>query len=179
MQHTSSMFPCILLLLAGLSATAAQSSSNRTHLVAPALVTDATNNTIFQCWRLGNPFITSSVPGVSGTQVVTISNNTNLGYTVLPPRYDGGIHTAPVAQLVHFISGAAHITLPFNDTASLWLMGGKGGLLFAVDTTGSGHITRYPSDQETLAITAPFANGLVPDHEVVADGPCLGQQTFA
>jgi hypothetical protein len=51
-------------------------------------------------------------------------------------------------------------------------------LLFAVDTAGAGHITQYPSDQDTVAITAPFAGGKVPDHEVLSVGPCLGMQTF-
>jgi hypothetical protein len=154
-----------------------QSDANTTYLIAPALVTK-NNHTTVQCWKLATPFKRSSVPGVSGAQVATISNNTNLGYTILPPRFDGGIHTAPVPQLVHFLSGVAHITLPQDDSVDLWLVGGKSGLVFAVDTTGSGHITRYPSDQETVTITAPFADGKIPEYEVLAEGPCTGKQTF-
>ena len=161
-----------------LAAAIAQASSNTTHLIVPALVTDANNNTVLECWRLESPFTRSSVPGVSGTQVATISNNTDLAYAIIPPRYDGGLHTAPVPQLVHFLSGVAHITLPHDPSADLWVVGGKGGLLFALDTIGTGHVTRYPSDQETVALTAPFAGGVIPHHEVVARGPCLGLQTF-
>lgn len=79
---------------------------------------------------------------------------------------------------MHFLSGVAHLILPQDESNDLWLVGGKGGLLFAADTTGTGHITRYPSDQETIAITAPFAEGKIPEHTVIADGPCLGKQTF-
>jgi hypothetical protein len=155
----------------------ARPNTSTTYLIAPALVTH-NNHTIIQCWKLTNPFHRSSVPGVSGAQVATISNNTNLAYSILPPRFDGGIHTAPAPQIVHFLSGVAHITLPQEDFVDLWLVGGKAGLLFAVDTTGSGHISRYPSDQETVALTAPFAGGEIPDYEVLFEGPCVGKQTF-
>lgn len=112
-------------------------------------------------------------------ETAVVSNNTNLAYTILPPRYDGGLHTAPVPQLVHFLSGVAHLTLPQDPSVELWLVGGKGGLLFATDTKGVGHITRYPSDQETVALTAPFADEKIPEHEVINEGPCWGNQTFS
>jgi len=156
---------------------AAQLPANTTYLIAPALVTKH-NRTVVECWKMHLPFRRSSTPGVSGAQVATLGNFTNLAYTILPPRFDGGLHTAPAPQLVHFLSGVAHVTAPQDDSISLWLVGGKSGLLFAVDTAGAGHITRYPSDQDTVAITAPFAGGKVPDHEVLSDGPCLGMQTF-
>ena len=89
---------------------------------------------------------------------------------------------------MHFVSGLAHVTLPNdasredaasdNSTQELWIVGGAGGLLIAADTTGSGHITRYPSDQETVGILAPFQGGRVPAYEVVGEGACLGMQTF-
>lgn len=81
--------------LAGL--VAGQIDSNTTYLTATALVTK-NNNSALECWQLTEPFRRSSVPGVSGTQVATISNNSNFAYTILPPRFDGGIHTAPVPQ---------------------------------------------------------------------------------
>lgn len=168
----------LILALSSLIPVLAQGDTNTTYLTAPALVTNSQNNTVFQCWKLTTPFKRSSVPGVSGTQVATISNNTNLAYTILPPRYNGGLHTAPAAQLVHFLSGVAHLTLPQDNGTDLWILGGKGGLLFAVDTTGTGHFTMYPSDQETVAITAPFEGGKVPEHEVLNEGPCEGLQTF-
>lgn len=81
------------------SYTAAQlTTSNTTSLTATALVTDANNNTAFQCWQLTEPFKTSSTPGQVGTKALTIGDSTNLAYTVLPPRFDGGIHNAPEPQ---------------------------------------------------------------------------------
>jgi len=79
---------------------------------------------------------------------------------------------------VHFLSGLARITLPQDPSQELWLPGGKGGLVFAADVTGEGHITTYPSDQDTVAITAPFEGGVIPEYEVINEGPCMGRQTF-
>jgi hypothetical protein len=73
------------------------------------------NHTVIQCWRLAKPFVTSSTPGTTGAKAAVISNVTNLAYTILPPRFDGGLHTAPAPQIVHFVSGLAHITLPANS----------------------------------------------------------------
>jgi hypothetical protein len=170
--------PCyfpVLSILASLAVV--QADSNATYLIAPALVT-RNNQTVVECWKLTAPFKRSSTPGVNGAQVATLENITDLAYSILPPRYDGGLHNAPVPQLVHFLSGVAHITAPQNILIDLWLVGGKSGLLFAVDTTGPGHISKYPSDQDTIAITAPFAGGKVPEYEILSEGPCLGMQTF-
>jgi hypothetical protein len=167
----------IAALIFSASFAAAQADVNTTYLIAPALVTK-NNQTVIQCWKLNSPFKRSSVPGVSGAQVATLSNNTNLAYSILPPRFDGGLHNAPLPQLVHFLSGVAHVTLPQDPFVDLWIVGGTSGLLFAVDTTGPGHVTRYPSDQETVSITAPFAQGIVPEYTVLKHGPCLGVQTF-
>lgn len=81
-------------------------------------------------------------------------------------------------QIVHFVSGLAHITLPDDAEQDLWLLGGAGGLLFAADTTGGGHVTTYPSDQATVGIVAPFEGGKIPGYEVVREGACEGFQNF-
>jgi hypothetical protein len=153
------------------------SASAPTYLLAPALLTH-NNHTIIQCWNLTSPFTRSSTPGVTGAQVATVANTTNLAYNILLPRFSGGLHTAPVPQLVHFISGLAHVTLPQDSATDLWIVGGRGGVLLAVDKTREGHVTSYPGDAETVAIIAPFEDGVVPEYSVVKEGPCEGLQTF-
>lgn len=152
-------------------------NETRTYLTAPALVT-INNRTAIQCWRLLTPFVTSSTPGTTGASALTLTNVTDFGYTILPPRFNGGQHTAPAPQMVHFVSGLAHVTLPHDESGELWLLGGKGGLLFATDTTGEGHVTTYPGDEPTVGILAPFEGGVVPEYEVVKEGGCEGVQTF-
>ena len=80
--------------------------------------------------------------------------------------------------MVAFMSGLAHITLPvpIHSDATLdeaWVPGGMDGLIIAVDTKGTGHITTYPLDEPTVALQIAFgsADG-VPAHEVVSSGPC-------
>ena len=80
-------------------------------------------------------------------------------------------------RIVVFLSGLAHITLPYpasNNASSdeAWVSGGAEGLIVAVDTEGSGHITRYPLDTTTIAIQIPFAGGHPPAHQVLHEGPC-------
>ncbi|KAH6633784.1 hypothetical protein C7974DRAFT_178065 [Boeremia exigua] len=163
-----------LALLTSLVPTLAQ--TNATYLTLPALVT-IDNRTAIQCWRFTTPFKTSTVPGTIGAQSLTLANATNLSYTILPPRFNGGLHTAPRPQLVHFVSGLAHVTLP-SGAAELWLVGGAGGVLVAADTTGEGHVTMYPSDQQTVGLLAPFEGGRVPAYEVLREGACEGEQSF-
>ncbi|KAF2845821.1 hypothetical protein T440DRAFT_406956 [Plenodomus tracheiphilus IPT5] len=149
-----------------------------THLIAPALLTSPQNTTIIQCINLTLPFITSSTPGISGSQSLTLPT-VNTTYTILPPRFNGGLHNAPVPQLVHFLSGIVHITLPQEpEGEGLWIVGGKGGLLFAADTTGRGHVTVYPGDEATVGVLAPFQSGVLPRFTIVKEGGCEGVQTF-
>ena len=76
-----------------------------------------------------------------------------------------------------FLSGLAHITLPHpvSSNATLdeaWIVGGTDGLIVAVDTIGTGHITTYELDVKTVALQIPFTGKTVPAHSVVYEGPC-------
>ncbi|KAK7547797.1 hypothetical protein IWX50DRAFT_341721 [Phyllosticta citricarpa] len=112
-------------------------------------------------------------------------------YTVIPARFDGGIHNAPAPQyaapyppplypkvalshksrFVYFTSGLAHLSLPHGDDEA-WVLGGVNGLIFAYDTTGTGHRTTYPSDQATIALALPVEGDKPPPYSVLHQGPC-------
>ena len=53
---------------------------------------------VLQCWQLANPFMVSSTPGTAGTAIETLGNAANASYTILPARFDGGLHHAPAVQ---------------------------------------------------------------------------------
>ncbi|KAJ5369816.1 uncharacterized protein N7496_005908 [Penicillium cataractarum] len=141
------------------------------------------NSSTLECWALEPGFQTSSQAGTTGTQALNLGPaggaGTNATYTVLPAGFDGGRHNAPAKQWVIFISGLAHITLP-NSTTEAWIAGGKYGAILALDTvdvSGLGHITRYPSAEETVAIQVPLGEGgVLPDHEVLYEGGCVGEE---
>lgn len=74
-----------------------------------------------------------------------------------------------------FISGLAYITLPTNDTSTVYVSGGEFGLIFAADTAGlsaQGHRTEYPGDTGTVVLIIPTKDGLIPAHSVLRYGPC-------
>jgi hypothetical protein len=77
---------------------------------------------------------------------------------------------------VVFLSGLAHITLP-NSTAEAYIPGGKNGAILALDTadvSSLGHITKYPSQESTIALQIPLGQGGIPGHAVLHDGACKG-----
>ncbi|KAI1415963.1 hypothetical protein F5Y13DRAFT_206897 [Hypoxylon sp. FL1857] len=142
-------------------------------------LTGRDNVSVLECWQLTTPFITSDVPGVSGTQTLDMGDLANATYTVIPPRFDGGLHRAPVKQWVWFVSGVIHLTLP-NGTDEAVIYGGKYGLIFADDTSDIstwGHRTQYPSSDETVAMTVPVRDNVRPPHKVLHDGACTMEET--
>jgi hypothetical protein len=78
------------------SSALCQLSQNGTHLNLTAIGAKNSESTL-QCWSVG-PFVTSSTPGTSGASSVFLGNTSNATYTVIPPRFDGGLHTAPAVQ---------------------------------------------------------------------------------
>ena len=79
---------------------------------------------------------------------------------------------------VAFLSGYAHITLP-NGTEEAHIRGGKHGLILAVDTAAvskHGHITNYPSDEETVTLQIPTNNGTIPAHKKLYSGACKREE---
>ncbi|KAI0453351.1 hypothetical protein F5B21DRAFT_479781 [Xylaria acuta] len=179
-----------------------------------------------ECWRMDQPFDTSTQPGTSGSAQAQLGNVSTLSYSILPSNFDGGLHNAPQNQYVSlpssvgqsartepalfiitiiitiitisnpidhltrwvvFLSGVAYITLPSDDSSSVVVAGGQFGLIFAADTSDvsrEGHRTQYPGITETIALQIPTADGKVPKHDLVHEGPCsiseiAGLRSFA
>ncbi|ETN40080.1 uncharacterized protein HMPREF1541_04355 [Cyphellophora europaea CBS 101466] len=180
-------------LLAG--SVSAQISTNVT---TPSLnlttITAHDGRSAYECWQIPG-FVASTTAGTTGALNLFLGATTNASFTVLPPRFEGGVHTAPAPQLVYFTSGLIHLTLPEggnrtekrNDgddsTASVWIHGGKYGLILALDTpdvSDEGHITTYPSAADTVAIQIPFSQEgyahLLITKQVLYPGGCKESQ---
>ncbi|KAI1382131.1 hypothetical protein F4677DRAFT_400981 [Hypoxylon crocopeplum] len=143
-------------------------------------LTGRDNVSVLECWQLTTPFVTSNVPGVTGTQTLELGDLANATYTVIPPRFDGGLHNAPVKQYVWFVSGVIHLTLP-NATGEAFVYGGRYGLIYADDTrdiSGWGHRTQYPSSDLTIGVTFPVQDGVNPKNKVLHDGPCTVEESI-
>jgi len=70
------------------------------------------------------------------------------------------------------MSGAARITAPDADKEGLWLIGGVNGLVVLADTKGPGHVLSYPSNGQSIVMSIPFADGVIPAYEVLHQGNC-------
>lgn len=66
---------------------------------------------ILECWQLKAPLITSSEPGTVGAASTLLGATQNTTYSILPPKFDGGLHNAPAVQYVIFTLSLP--TLPF------------------------------------------------------------------
>lgn len=51
-----------------------------------------------ECWQMAQSFNMSTTPGTSGTAQTALGSVSSLGFTVIPPNFDGGIHNAPQNQ---------------------------------------------------------------------------------
>lgn len=80
---------------------------------------------------------------------------------------------------VAFMAGEAIVSLP-NSTQKATIRGGRYGLILAADTANAskyGHITKYPSKKETVAIQIPTANNEIPSHSVLYEGACRYEES--
>lgn len=58
----------------------------------------ANGRSTIECWQITRPFDISTDPGTAGTAAQQLGDLTNLTLTILPPRFDGGLHNAPFVQ---------------------------------------------------------------------------------
>ncbi|KAJ5160826.1 uncharacterized protein N7482_007830, partial [Penicillium canariense] len=141
------------------------------------------NRSTLECWALEPGFQTSNQAGTSGTEALNLgpiggAHAANATYSVIPAGFDGGRHNAPAQQWVVFLSGLAHITIP-NSTAEAWILGGKHGTILALDTADVstvGHVTKYPSQEQTVSLQLPLGDAGVPGHVVLHSGACRGSE---
>jgi hypothetical protein len=169
----TSFIPSLLLLLPIISSLPLlQAAHIPKSLHLTAITTNANNASIFECWSLSPPFTTSTGSGTIGASTLPLGSfSQGQGYTVIPPHFDAGVHNAPAPQLVVFLSGLANVSL-VEANEFVMVKGGKNGVIIAVDTMGTGHITRYTGNKETIILQLPFEGGKVPEHVVVHGGAC-------
>ncbi|KAI9672677.1 MAG: hypothetical protein M1831_000112 [Alyxoria varia] len=143
-----------------------------------AITANKKKEAILQCWQLDAPLIPSNSAGTSGAVFAQLGETGKTSYGIIPPKFDGGLHTAPAVQYVVFLSGKAVITLP-NSTDSATIIGGRNGLIIAADTlkySDYGHITNYPSKAETVAMQIPTEDDKIPPHKVLYNGACCAAE---
>ncbi|KAJ5605678.1 hypothetical protein N7510_008459 [Penicillium lagena] len=189
-MHLSTLLP---LLLTGTTLIAAKSHSTSTGTTSTlpplgktlnvTVITAHHGRSAIECWALEPDFETSTVTGTDGASFLSLGPiggvaGGNTSYVVVPPKFDGGIHNAPVNQWVICLSGELRITLP-NSTSSARISAGKNSALLALDTpdvSKLGHYTDYPSEDRSIGLEIPLGEAGVPKHRVLSEGACEGNE---
>lgn len=86
-------------LLGFISLVAAQLNNITTPSLNLTTIATSNGSSVLECWQFPG-FAASSTPGVSGALNLFLGNTSNASYTVIPARFNGGVHTAPAAQYV-------------------------------------------------------------------------------
>ena len=90
-------FPLLASLIGTLALTAAQLNNITTPSLNLTAIAARNGSSVLECWQLPE-FVTSATAGVAGALTLFLGDTANATYTVLPPRFNGGVHTAPAAQ---------------------------------------------------------------------------------
>ena len=103
MMNVYALFVSLVLAFschAAAISTVSTNSNNTTFLIATAVVTNSeSNNSVIQCWQFLTPLAKSESGDATGALTLSF-NLSSLGsqYTVIPPRFDGGVQNAPAQQ---------------------------------------------------------------------------------
>ncbi|BCR90956.1 uncharacterized protein ACHE_60842A [Aspergillus chevalieri] len=156
------------------SILAAPGRNQNKHLTATAIVNTPDNkSSAFQCWQINTPFDVATLDGTAaGAMNLALADVSKVNYVVRPPHEEYGLHNAPNAQIVVYLSGLINITVPTKPEQQSLILGGGHGLFFAMDTEGEGHYATYPSDEQTVGLMIPLKDGKAPEHVVLDDKPC-------
>lgn len=65
-----------------------------------AIAASAERTSVLQCWQLAANFTASTTGGITGALTLFLGDQANATFTVIPPRFDGGLHNAPARQHV-------------------------------------------------------------------------------
>ena len=63
------------------------------------LTANAKKESVIECWKVADLAV-SDTPGIQGALVAPLAAPTKLNYFTIPPKFDGGLHNAPVVQCV-------------------------------------------------------------------------------
>lgn len=86
-----------LAYLLGFSPVFAQLSNVTTPSLNLTAISAANGGSTLECWQLPG-VVASAGAGTVGALNLFLGDLSNATYTVIPPRFNGGVHNAPAAQ---------------------------------------------------------------------------------
>lgn len=159
---------------------------------------------VFICLRPPSPFTRYPTLGTSVPLPLPLSKTRNTTLVVLPPGSSEGWHRPPGDGMVFVLLRGTAVVRDYEPWVSSVIAGrgrrcrehhdgdestsrpsykheftvepaGPNQFLLALDTTGKGHWTDYPGDEETWALQIPLEEGweeIVQGWKVVGEGAC-------
>ncbi len=73
-------------------------------------------SSVLECWQISQNFTTASQAGTTGASILQLGNLANMSYSVIPPKFDAGLHNAPNTQ---YVRSRASLLVHPADTPTL------------------------------------------------------------
>lgn len=165
-----------------------------------AITANGAGSSIFECWSLDAPLVTSTQPGLVGAASSFLGDVANMTYSVTPVSFHNENHNAPYNQqapLVHSIGNSALIylsrwvipiagigivTLPDDPATDLYITKDiPSGIFFAADTADISHVGHgnlFPGYTSVIIMQIPTLGNKVPKHTVLHAGYCTSNDTI-
>jgi len=93
----------ILSAFASLVGIGSFASAQISNITTPSLnltaIAASNGSSVLECWQFPG-FAASAQAGTSGALNLFLGDTANMSYTIIPARFNGGVHTAPAAQYV-------------------------------------------------------------------------------
>ena len=114
MSKSSLLMCAALASLFGFNPVFAQLTNVTTPALNLTAISAANGASTLECWQFPGIQV-SSTAGTSGALSLFLGDAANVTYTVLPPRFNGGVHNAPAAQYgLKFLCRREEATLTYN-----------------------------------------------------------------
>ncbi|KAJ7264110.1 hypothetical protein B0H12DRAFT_1102878 [Mycena haematopus] len=167
------MLLCLVLLSFGALVCGRLNHAGAESLLLNAIVGKNNISTV-ECWKIEPGYQLSNVSGTVGDKVLQLGNVNNAVYIIIPnddgKPNNGGLHNGAHAQWVFALTGGVNVTFP---EAPGGFTVSAGGLFISADVLGTstlGHQSIWAAG--SIFIQAPFPDGVVVDHTVIANHSC-------
>lgn len=93
----------VSLAIAGFMSILSLAPAQLSNVTTPSLnltaIAASNGSSVLECWQFPG-FVASAQAGTSGALNLFLGDTANVSYTILPARFNGGLHTAPTSQYV-------------------------------------------------------------------------------
>ncbi|KAK5725382.1 hypothetical protein LTR15_003568 [Elasticomyces elasticus] len=170
-------FATLLAFLAAFPSMVPAAALSPQNLFNISVATAEYGKSVIQCWQLTTPPSLATI-GSGSFESQSLGKAQAVSINFFPAGLSFGLHPAPVVQWVVVLSGSTKVYLQnqTDEADTVFTSAGKNGVLLAADTADIsplGHVTE--TVEETVMLFMSTANGTVPEHTVLHNKACAGE----